>query len=102
MMPLEIPFDAHVAKAIGDLPQTVTIGGTEYQCIADTLRRGEGLMVEGIQGDADLAVVMRVAVLAAPSIGSKLTYIGTQYRIERVNTSPCGTAYTLECVDVTK
>jgi hypothetical protein len=101
-MALAIPFDAHLAKATEDYPQTVTISGTDYQCIADTLRRGEGLMMEGVMGEADLLVVMRVAVLAQPNIGSKLAYLGRQYRIERTQASPCGTAYTLECIDIAK
>ena len=101
-MALAIPFDAHLQKATDDLPQTVTIAGTDYQCIADALRKGESLMVEGVMGDVDLLVVMRTATLAAPAVGSKLTYSGTVYRIERVSTSPCGSAYNLECVDAAK
>ena len=101
-MALNIPFDADLAAVETDLPQTVTISGTPYTCVADVLRKGESLMMEGVMGDADLLIVMRVSTLSAPAIGSKLTYSGTQYRVERVAHSPCGTSYNLECVDSNK
>ena len=101
-MALAIDFDADVAAAISDLPTTITIGGADYSAVASEVSRGETVMMEGVLAEVDCRVVMRVATLAAPSIGTKATIGGRAYRIARVSDSPCGTSYQLDLVAATK
>lgn len=102
-MALGINYDADVAMAEADLPQTVTISGTDYAACVSELVRGEQLEdAGGIIPEVDLSATIRISVLAAVSIGTRITYTGRQYRVERVNDSPCGTAYRVDCVAVGK
>lgn len=101
-MALDIPYDADIAMAEADLPQTVTIGGAAYAVCVSEAQRGQSLEMAGIMGDADLNVTIRISVLASVAIGTRVTYGGKAYRVDKVNDSPCGTAYRLDCVDVSR
>lgn len=101
-MALNIPFDADLAMAEADLPQTVTLAGITYSACVNDPTHGQDLEMQGIAGESDLSVTIRVSVLAAVTIGTRLVYNSRNYRVDRVNYSPCGAAYRLECVDISR
>ena len=101
-MALDIPYDADVAMAEADLPQTVTISGTSYAACVSEAQRGQSLEMAGIMGECDLNVTLRVSILASVAIGTRVTFNSKVYRVDKVTDSPCGTACRLDCVDVSK
>lgn len=99
---LAINYEADLARAESDLPQAVTINGTDYSACVSEAQRGQSLDMAGVLGDCDLNATIRTSVLASVAIGTRITFNGKVYRVEKVNDSPCGYSYRLDCVDVSR
>lgn len=94
-MPLNVDFDGDLLHAINDLPQTVTINSVEYSVIADTLDRSRDSELEGIYAADSLDITMMRDDLDDVAIGTKVTYLGVQFRIVAVRKTPEGEAMQL-------
>ena len=95
-------FDADLALITADLPTLVTWAGAEYQVIAGDVGLARSLEMEGLFQDADLLVVLRVALLAGvdrPRDGETLVRGETTYRIDRVESATDDVSLMLFCVE---
>jgi hypothetical protein len=92
-------FAADMQFILDDLPQTVSIGGTDYAAACDSATNGERLEVEGVYVDLDLVAHCRVDAFAGtlPAIGARLTHNGRTFRIMRLSHSPCLTVVRIDC-----
>lgn len=95
-------FNEDLAFAEADLPQAVTIAGTDYPAVVSDLARGESLEIEATYSDRAISVTMRTEVLAIPAIGTLLTYKAETFRV--LSRSECmdGVSYRLDCDAVHK
>ena len=101
-------MDRDLATIEADLPQTVTIGGVSYACIAGAVQEGEVLGDVGFSDTASVAIIVRQALFgsAIPRKNMLLTLnsggSARVLRVDQITPGEDGLTYTLNCVDPTK
>jgi hypothetical protein len=79
-----------------------TWDGNDYACAPSGTGEGGTVTNGGILGEADLTLVARLEVFPNglyPQDGEKITYKGTEYRVDAVKTDSTGTFVRLTCED---
>jgi hypothetical protein len=101
-------FAADLAMIEADLPQTLTIGGTAYPCVAGGVLEGADLGPLGFDGTASVTVFIRKAALAGvvPYRNQTVTLTSQgnvkALRINDVTPAEDGVSYMLALVDPSK
>jgi hypothetical protein len=89
-------LDSDLAAMIDDLPASLIYAGRTYEVTASEVTRGKRLDMEGMLDTADMTVVAFAEDFPVrPRENATCTLDGVGYRIDRVQESPDGAAYTL-------
>ncbi len=90
---------ADFAYILADLPQTVTYAGTSYSAVVSSVNTNNDLMLEGYKARLELTVYVKQSDFT-PAVGQKLTYSGSQYRIDAVDKSQDGINWRINCKEL--
>lgn len=97
-MPLDTTaLDRDLQEITADLPVTITVGGVSYSVSAADEALTHSLEMAGYADDFDVEFTVRIAVLAPPPIGTRITYNGRTYRVSRITPSPDTISYRMQC-----
>lgn len=86
-----------------DLPQTLTISGVDYPCVASSYSHSKQIDVGGFELEADISFTVRRSLLpSVPSEQSTVTYSSSTFRILKVIESPGSAFIRLICVSANR
>lgn len=91
-------FKADAQEIIGDIGETITLGGSDYTGVVSPADRGMDLGLAGVAPEDALDIMVLVDDFATqPAIGNAVTYNSREYRIVRISDSNDGEVKTLYC-----
>lgn len=95
-------LDADLVEIVADFPQSVTIAGGTYACVADELTVGRSPDEAGIFSDDAIEIHVRTALFTVrPVAGATVTYGGRVLRVASVRTAADDNMVTLVCQEKT-
>ena len=86
-------FTDDIAEMIADFPVTYVIGVTSYTGTIGTIDKGNDLTEGGFLDDVDAVLIGKKQDHSTlPAIGTQISIGTTQYRINRITTTPADAA----------
>lgn len=87
-MVVGIDFDADIARAVSDLPGSMTWEGDAYACVINAIPNREVISIEGVHESIDFVIVIQTSLFSStrPTVGDVITVGGVEYRLVGVET----------------
>jgi len=95
--------DVDMAKILSESGMVFTYSGADYACTATEAIKQKPLAEGGFVPEFDLTLSTRVALFGTlPTAGQKVTFDGTEYRIQRVRKNFTGKILNLDLITPNK
>lgn len=95
-------FYNDIKFAINDLPETITYNSSSIQVSKTDIQNTDEAMMYGTDEAIDFSFVVMREDMPSPSVGEKITYDSTLYRIIKINDDADLQSWTINCTDLTK